>query len=250
MSKSIPVVFVHGVGLDATMWDEVVAKMRDDVACMAIDMAGHGSSTHLAADTLSGYVDALEQDIAGRASGPVHLVGFSMGAMVAAAYTLRHPERVTKLVMMNAVYQRDAVARDAVLGRLRDAKETGLTVIADAAIARWFSKEFTIGNPDVIQAIRDRLISNDLDSYFAAYRVFASGDVELASCYSQIACPVLAATADGDLNSTPSMSIEIADSVQDGRAVIWDGLAHGAPIEAPARVAQTLKEFLIEGDTS
>lgn len=247
---NIPIVFVHGVGLDATMWDGVIAHMRDGFVCTAIDMAGHGKSSQPAADSLAGYVDALEQDLLARAYGSVHLVGFSMGAMVAAAYALRHPDRVSKLVLMNAVYERDAAAREAVLGRLEDARKTGLAVIADAAIARWFSKKFTIENPDVIQTICDRLISNDLDSYLAAYRVFATADTELAQQFDQIICPVLAVTSDGDMNSTPAMSMGIADAIRDGRAVIWDGLAHGAPVEAPVRVADTLKEFLNEGTMS
>lgn len=242
-----PVVLVHGVGLDVKMWDAVIAQLPDGRPCIAIDMAGHGDSPHAAADELSGYVDALEHDIAARTDVPVQLVGFSMGAMVAAAYALKRPENVAKLVMMNAIHQRDQAARQAVLERLSVAKENGLAVIADAAISRWFSAEFAFNNPDVIQAVRSCMISNDIDSYLSAYRVFATADEELAPRLRDIECPVLAVTADGDANSTPAMSYAIANSVSDGRAINWDGLAHGAPIEDPNRVAKTLKEFFDEG---
>ena len=242
-----PVVFVHGVGLDSAMWDAVIAQLSDDRPCIAIDMAGHGDSKHVAADALSGYVDALEHDIAACTDGPVDLVGFSMGAMVAAACTLKRPNNVAKLVMMNAIHLRDQSARQSVLERLSVAKENGLAVTADAAISRWFSTEFTSENPDVIQAVRDRMISNDFESYLSAYRVFATADQDLAPRLGEIVCPVLAVTADGDANSTPVMSHAIADAVPDGRAEIWAGLAHGAPIEDPTRVAKTLKEFFDEG---
>lgn len=242
-----PIVLVHGVGLDATMWDAVIANLPDDRPCIAIDMAGHGGSEHAAADALSGYVDALEHDIAARTDGPIDLVGFSMGAMVAAAYTLKRPEAVSKLVLMNAIHQRDQAARQAVFSRLSVAKENGLTVIADAAISRWFSAEFTLDNPDIIQAVRDQMISNDIESYLSAYHVFATADQDLAPRLADISCPVLAVTADGDTNSTPAMSQAIAEAVSNGRAVVWDGLAHGAPIEDPGRVAKTLKDFFDEG---
>lgn len=244
------VVFIHGVGLDATMWDGVIAQLRDDFTCVAVDMAGHGVSGHPAADTLQGYVDVLEQDIALHCDAPIYLVGFSMGAMVAAAYALKQPDQVAKLVMMNAIYQRDVAAREAVLNRLEAAKDSGLNVIADAAIARWFSEAFTTDNPTVIQAVHDRLTSNDLNSYLSAYRVFATADEELAPRLNDIICPVLAVTADGDGNSTPPMSQAIAKVSQHGRSVVWNGLAHGAPIEDPERVAATLKEFFDEGKTS
>lgn len=246
---TIPIVLVHGVGLDARMWDGVIAHLGDDQPCIAIDMAGHGGSKHAAADTLSGYVDALEQDIANTTDEPVYLVGFSMGAMVSAAYALQKAGKVAKLVLMNAIHHRDAVARDAVLERLSVARQSGLQIIADAAIARWFSKEFKSANPDIIDAVREGLISNDLDSYLSAYRVFATADEELAPRLDNINCPVMAVTSDGDGNSTPAMSHAIAESVQDGRAIVWDGLAHGAPIEDPARVARTLIEFFNEGTT-
>lgn len=242
-----PVVFVHGVGLDAAMWGAVIAQFPDDRPCIAINMAGHGDSPHAAADELSGYVDALEHDIAACTDSPIQLVGFSMGAMVVAAYALKRPENVVKLVLMNAIHQRDQAARQAVLERLSVAKENGLAVIADAAILRWFSAEFTLNNPDVIQTVWDRMISNDIDSYLSAYRLFATADEELAPRLRDIECPVLAATANGDANSTPAMSYAIANSVSDGRAIIWDGLAHGAPLEDPDRVATTLKEFFDEG---
>lgn len=242
-----PIVLVHGVGLDAKMWDAVIAGLPDNRPCIAIDMAGHGRSKHAAADTLSGYVDALAHDIAARTDGPVDLVGFSMGAMVAAAYTLKRPESISRLVLMNAIHQRDQSARQAVLDRLSIAKKNGLALIADAAISRWFSAEFTFDNPGMIQTIRDRIVSNDMDSYLSAYRVFATADEELAPRLGGIVCPVLAVTADGDANSTPAMSYAIADAVKDGRALIWKGLAHGAPIEDPVGVATTLKDFFDEG---
>ena len=242
-----PVVLVHGVGLDAKMWDAVIAQLHDDRPCIAIDMAGHGNSPHIATNELSGFVDVLERDIAAHTAGPIDLVGFSMGAMVAAAYTLKRPQNVAKLVLMNAIHQRDQAARQAVLDRLSVAKENGLSVIADAAISRWFSAEFTLSNPDIIQAVRDRIKSNEIDSYLLAYRVFATADEDLACRLGEIACPVLAVTADSDTNSTPEMSYALADAVQDGWANIWDGLAHGAPIEDPIRVAKTLIDFFDEG---
>lgn len=241
-----PIVLVHGVGLDAKMWDRVIAQIGDDRPCIAIDMAGHGALKHRTADTLAGFVDALELDIAKVTDGPVNMVGFSMGAMVAAAYTLKRPNMVSRLIMMNAIHQRDEQARLAVLDRLSVARNEGLMVIADAAISRWFSEAFTLENPEIIGAVREHLITNDMQSYLSAYEVFATADAEVAPRLGEITCPVLAVTADGDSNSTPEMSNAIAANVQDGHTVVWGGLAHGAPIEDPARVAMTLTDFFDE----
>ena len=50
-------------------------------------------------------------------------------------------------------------------------------------------------------------------------------------------------TAEHDGNSTPTMSRELARAIPNARALVLDGLAHGAPIEAPERVAAAISEF-------
>ncbi len=239
-------VFVHGVGLDASMWRGVVDQLSPPFSCVTFAMPGHQGSAQQAADDIDGYIDALAAFVDAHADGAVGLVGFSMGAMVAAGYAAKHPARVSRLVLMNAVHVRDGAARAAVLSRLEQTSTAGLGAIADAAIARWFSDVFARDNPETIAKVRHVLVSNDLADYLRAYRVFATSDAEVAARLSAIECPVLALTGDLDSNSTPAMSRAIADAVADGRHAVLPELAHGAPIEAPERVAETLHRFFLE----
>ena len=61
----------------------------------------------------------------------------------------------------------------------------------------------------------------------------------------RIAAPVLAVAGAEDLATPPDSLREIADGVQDGRLVVLDGVAHLAPVEAPAAVARLVRDHAL-----
>ena len=242
--KAPPLVLVHGVGLDRTMWDGIVRRLSGRLDCTAFDMPCHGEAGMPAGEiTLATFADALGEVVDGLDSAPV-VVGFSMGAMVAQRFALRRPGALRGLVLMNAVFDRDEHQRAAIRQRLATVERDGPAGMAEAAIERWFTEEFRNGSPKIVDAVRRRLLANDPAAYVAAYRVFATADAELAPEAGRLACPTLAVTAERDINSTPAMSRELARVIPDARALVLDGLAHGAPIEAPERVADAISEFV------
>lgn len=192
--------------------------------------------------TLATFADALADIVGGLDSAPV-VVGFSMGAMVAQRFALDRPGALRGLVLMNAVFDRDEGQRGAILQRLAAVERHGPAGMADSAIERWFTEGFRKVSPELVEPVRRRLLANDPAAYLAAYRVFAMADSELAREAARIACPTLALTAEHDINSTPAMSRALAQAIPDARALVLDGLAHGAPIEAPERVADAIFDF-------
>ena len=250
MTKRSRVVFVHGVGLDSSMWSGVMDCLSEDFHCHAIDMPGHGQATDPDKPGLVGYSDGVLRSLLSLLDNgeQFSLVGFSMGALIAAKIANTFPNTISHLVLMNAVYDRDETQRNAIAQRLAVAESDGPRSLIDAAISRWFTSDFVDKNPDMVTSVRNRLESNDPASFLAAYRVFATADAELTPLMSQIMCPTLALTAEFDANSTPAMSQALASEMPNAQAHILEGLAHGAPIEAPERVANIIEIFLSTGD--
>lgn len=98
----VPVLLVHGLaGASLTEWYQVAPKLAVDRRVIMVDHRGHGLSARgdlrfdVAddADDLAGVLDALEV-------GPVDVVGYSMGGVIAQALAQRHPGRVRKMVLM------------------------------------------------------------------------------------------------------------------------------------------------------
>ena len=79
-----PVLLIHGVGSDASSWDQIARELADEFQVIRLDLRGHGRSAPIDGDlTLDDFVrDAI--DVLDACAVPLaHIVGFSLGGMVA-----------------------------------------------------------------------------------------------------------------------------------------------------------------------
>lgn len=101
-----PVVLVHGWVCWGGHWDKTIEVLRKSYRVYAPDLLGHGMSskpdrddcytTDAQADIIAGFI----RTVAGK---PVYLVGHSMGGEICAKVTLKYPELVNRLVLVDAV---------------------------------------------------------------------------------------------------------------------------------------------------
>jgi pimeloyl-ACP methyl ester carboxylesterase len=99
-----PVVFVHGFGVNGTLWDEVAARLAPDARCILPDwpLGSHPEAMREDADLsptgvatlISEFLEALELD-------DVTLVGNDSGGALCQLLVTERPERVGRLVLTN-----------------------------------------------------------------------------------------------------------------------------------------------------
>ena len=97
------VILLHGYGETGDMWAPLAARLARDHTVIVPDLRGMGLSSHPAGGydkktqggDFAGVLDALKV-------GQVEVVGHDIGNMVAFAFAEEHPDRVTKLVLMDA----------------------------------------------------------------------------------------------------------------------------------------------------
>ena len=243
-----PVVLIHGVGLDHTMW-EGLSPLLSPHQVVSYDMVNHGSALHhVGPCDLGLFVDQLGGVVASLGGGPVDVVGFSMGALVAQAFAASHDNLVRRLALLHAVFDRTPAERAAVVDRVNDVRNGGFASSIETALERWFSPSFRSGSPAAIAKVRSVLERNNELAYSYAYEVFATADEQLVSTASAISCPTLVMTGAEDPRSTPAMTAKLASLVANGRSLVLPGLRHMAPVEAPNLVAEHLRAFLGEPD--
>lgn len=86
VGRGAPVVLIHGVGLDATMWRAQVEALAEHYDVIAYDMLGHGESALPTEDaSLDDYADQLLALLDELKLPTATVVGFSMGGLVARA---------------------------------------------------------------------------------------------------------------------------------------------------------------------
>ncbi|MCE5984422.1 MULTISPECIES: alpha/beta fold hydrolase [unclassified Pseudomonas] len=240
-----PVVLIHGVGLNKEMWGGQIVGLASDYRVIAYDMLGHGQSPRPASGTgLPGYAAQLAELLEHLQVPQATIIGFSMGGLVARAFALHYPQRLAALVVLNSVFNRSAEQRAGVIARTAQAAEHGPDANAEAALARWFSREYQAANPAQIAAIRQILASNDPQGYLTTYELFATQDMYRADDLASIQVPTLIATGEWDLGSTPDMTVQLAQRIPGAQSVVLAEQRHMMPVESPRLVNQMLLDFL------
>jgi len=240
-----PVVLIHGVGLNKEMWGGQIVGLAAKYRVIAYDMLGHGASPRPQSGTpLLGYADQLLELLDHLALPQVTVIGFSMGGLVARAFALHHPQRLEGLVVLNSVFNRSPEQRAGVIARTSQAAEHGPDANAEAALSRWFSREYQEANPAPIAALRQTLAGNDPQGYLTTYELFAPQDMYRAEDLGNIQVPTLVATGELDPGSTPEMAQQLAERIPGAKVAVLAEQRHMMPVESPRLVNQLLLEFL------
>jgi len=95
-----PLVLLHGFTGAPESFADLLARMPPDRITRALALPGHAGEPP--AGGFEAAADLLAARIAREIEGRVHLVGYSMGARLALAIALRHPERVARLTLIGA----------------------------------------------------------------------------------------------------------------------------------------------------
>ncbi|MGY1691411.1 alpha/beta fold hydrolase [Geodermatophilus sp. SYSU D01105] len=233
-------VLLHGVGLDSTMWAPVRALLPDDVEVLAPDLPGHGRQRP-APDGVT--LADLADEVAASVPPGSHLVGFSLGALVAQHLARHRPDLVATLTSVSSVCRRTEAERAAVLSRLATAA-ADFPASVTASLQRWYAG--TSVDAETVRRTETTLLANDVPSYLACYRVFATGDAEIAPELPRITVPALAVTGEHDPGSTPEMTARLAAAIPDCRAVVVPGARHMLPVERPQDLVTCLTTFIGE----
>jgi pimeloyl-ACP methyl ester carboxylesterase len=93
--------FVHGVGTSSYLWRNVIAELRDERRCVAIDLPLHGGSDSREDLSIPALAEAVEELCAGLGLDQVDLVANDTGGAVAQVFAVRHPGRLRTLTLTN-----------------------------------------------------------------------------------------------------------------------------------------------------
>jgi pimeloyl-ACP methyl ester carboxylesterase len=243
-----PVVLLHGVGLNQSIWAGQVKALESDFQVITYDLLGHGQSPAARANApLADWVDQLNSVVRDLALEKFGLVGFSFGGLIAQAYAAQHSRMIDRLVLMNTVYDRSEAERASVLSRLDIVKREGSQATIPTALSRWFSPEFSKDHPEIMNQYEALLRGNDAASFLSAYECFAMADRELVGALAEFNRPALVMTGELDTGSTPAMARKLAGMIPGAECSIIAGGRHMMPVEMPNEVNSVLLRFLSKG---
>lgn len=240
-----PIVLVHGVGMGQDVWAPQVSDLARDFEVVVYDMWGHGHSTLPAGSLeLSHYAQQLVDLLDHLDLPSVHVIGHSMGALVALEFALAYPQRCQGVVAMNAVFSRTKQQRHAVQQRAEELMRNGTQANVDDTMTRWFGDPVDARYDEAERLSRKLLTEVNPQGYARAYQVFATADAQHASRLPGLQVPVLFFTGELDPNSTPAMSKTMAKMAPNAQVNILVGQRHMMSLTAPEQVNGILRNAL------
>jgi len=234
------------LGTSSILWNRVASLLGNDYDVVAWDLPGHGVSP-AAMETFDvpaladAVVDLVDSIVPGEA---FHYAGVSLGGATGLQLGIKHGERLRSLSVQCSGAK--IGTPDGWLERAETVRTQGTPVMIQGSAQRWFAPGFLDREPEFGSRLLHSLRDADRFSYAFCCEALAAFDVREELGSIRVPTQVIAGALD-DV-ATPSMAEEVAAGITAGggtaTAVTLEGVAHQAPAEAPAHVADLMRSLI------
>jgi pimeloyl-ACP methyl ester carboxylesterase len=245
--RGVPLVLLHGISSGSASWVQQLEHLTRQFRVVAWDAPGYGGSTPLPSSDPAAmdYARSLHNLLV-RLNEPVHLVGHSLGALMAAAYARAHPQTLLTLSLLNPALgygsQPPEVRAAKLAGRLEQMRRLGPEGLAEERAPALVSRQAPTLALEILRWSARRLT---VSGYEQAAHMLASGD--LLRDLANIRLPVMVLTGSADDVTPPGSAAEVARATA-ARQVLLEGVGHASYVEDPRRVDAALTAFVREHD--
>lgn len=242
VDKKNPIVFIHGVGLNQDIWKPQINFFKD-YTTLTYDLLGHGKTplnkSKINFDDFSNQLLSLINQLGFE---KIHLVGFSLGALIARDFAYKHAEKLCSLIIHGSIYKRTEDQKRVVLNRFHLAK-MNKPASRHTALRRWFTQDFIKKNPEIYKKIYLDLEKNDRKNFLKSYELFIHYQDD-DNMIKKINVNTLITTGENDVGSTPEMARNLSKVIQDSKFVEIKKGKHLCGIECADDVNITFKNFI------
>ena len=235
--NAVPIVFLHGVGSDKSVWHPQLEHFSRERRAIAFDYPGYGDSDPAPdGTTRDDYASAIISAMHELGVDRAHICGLSLGGVVAIATHHAAPDRCASLILADTfavhpdgcvLYERSVAASS----NLRGAAEARVDVL--------------LAQPEN-PAVRSEVVETMARIDPAAYRIGARA-VWLADQRERaqhIDVPALVLVGNQDLITPAELSSELVNLVPDSRMQVIAGAGHLTNLENPAEFNAVVEQFI------
>ena len=227
------VVLLHGIGSGSGSWAYQLDALAGAYRLAAWDAPGYGGSDPVAAPTADAYADALAALLDALSIERPVLVGNSLGALMAAQFARRRPDRVRALVLADPAQGHARLSPDERAERRAGRLDPFQTLGADGYAAERAPRLLGPHPSEVHRALVQRNLSQlRLEGFAAAADLLADGD--LLTDVAQLDHPAVVYCGAEDRTTPPEGARQVAAAFPGGRDYVEIPAAGHLPhVEAP-----------------
>lgn len=237
-----PIVFIHGFCQSSAYWAPSLNRVAEHgVRSIAIDLPGFGASAELPGPyTMASLAEALALQLDSCGIRQVVLVGGSMGGVVAQHFTLRHPERVHRLLLVATgaftLNETLALEKADVLGAAKWNEETVTPVVdgffhqrpSDSVLAAYRKIALSASQRAAVEAARSNASNNTFEQL------------------SLIRVPTMIIQGRYDRVRTPEHGADMRDRISGSVLAVIEDAGHSPQLEQPQLFYDVALPFLLE----
>jgi 3-oxoadipate enol-lactonase len=236
------------LGTSTVLWTETAALLGDEYDVVAWDLPGHGISPAATegfdmAELADAVVDLVDSVSPG---ANFHYAGVSLGGATGLQLGIKHGDRLRSLSVQCTGAK--IGTPEGWLERAETVRAQGTPVMIQGSAQRWFAAGFMDRQPEVSSRLLHALRDSDRFSYSFCCEALAAFDVR--EQLGSITVPTQAIAGVEESVAPPSFAEAVVSGITAGGgfAVVetLHGVAHLAPAEAPAVVADLMRTFMKE----
>ncbi|MBY0525107.1 MAG: alpha/beta fold hydrolase [Gemmataceae bacterium] len=245
-----PVVFLNGLAGDHLYWMSQVRAFSPRFRCLALDNRDAGQSGYVAAPYT---IAELAADVAWLLESlhvpAAHVVGLSLGGMIAQELALRHPDRVRSLILIATQARSDAWFMSTLDAFALIRRQVADTPAFFAALLPWLVSHRFFEVPERPDWLRALLRQNPhpqrIDGFFRQLEAIRGHDT--IERLGNVHCPVQVVVGEDDMIAPPRYARQLAEHLPQAKLTILSNVGHAPPIEDGRNFNRLLREFLPDG---
>ena len=247
--EGFPLVIITGLSGNIDWWHPRLIQelsknfktvMFDNRGAGRTDMSDRKCTIKLFADDTAGLMDALRISRA-------HVLGVSMGGMIAQELVLNYPEKVEKLVLYSTSCggAKSIPPSQEALGTLTaDVDRLSREEVAKIIVPLCFTKDFVDDNPDFMELMTRQILKAPISRRAFIQQLNAIMQFDTYDRLSQIKAPTLVLHGKQDILIPPENGSILAKAISNAKLVNFEKSAH-LLVEDMREVIHALTEFLL-----
>lgn len=239
LGKGPTVVLIHGGLVDSRLWDDQMKQLAKRHKVLRYDLRSFGKSTTATApfshiEDLRALLDFLHINKA-------TLVGLSLGGMIAADFALEYPDRVERLVLVDAGLRGDKQPPPRDAKEAYEAIQRGAEPFADVAMRSDFYRAVK-QNSAIYKRLRGMVIDNFRS--LASPPLWRYPETPTIDRLGSISAQTLVVVGAQDDQRLKNISDLLAAKIPSARLVTIQGSSHHPPVEKPKAFNKVVLEFI------
>ena len=243
------VLFIHGLSGCKEEWEYSIPFFSENFNAIAIDLPGSGNSDKPDTNyTMDFYADAIKGFLEEMGIEKAVILGNSMGGLISQSFTLKYPEKVKKLVLVDSAGINPSGSKSPIsLNMDAFQKQKGFS----PAIIKMMKKMLFYKPSEETDKLIKRAISDmEREDYPAAFNAILSSaenviKADLSEKIGSINTPTLIVWGENDKLMGPKVAMKFNEKVACSELVIIDKCGHVPMLEKPVEFNKAVHDFII-----